>query len=257
MINTIRLPLAMALAIFVLANSIRAEEPAPSIPTNPPPNPWKSSASAGLTVTRGNSDTLLAAFAAKTEKSWDKNELSFGADATYGESKINGQDTTTANSVRGYGQYNRLFTPRWYGYLRADALHDDLADIAYRVTLSPGVGYYFIKDKQTEFSIEGGPGVVSQRLGDDDSTYVILRIADKFKHELNDRARIWQTAEFLPQVDKFDNYIINAEIGVEADLTQDKKLSLRAYLQDTYNSIPAPGHKKNDAKLIAAIAYKF
>jgi putative salt-induced outer membrane protein YdiY len=58
-------------------------------------------------------------------------------------------------------------------------------------------------------------------------------------------------------VDKFDNYIINAEIGVEADLTQDKKLSLRAYLQDTYNSIPAPGHKKNDAKLIAAIAYKF
>src|ERR1051325_2095458 len=92
MIKKLRTLFAMAFAIIAITNSGGAEETAPATPSAPPPNPWKSSASLGLTLTRGNSDTLLAAFAAKTEKSWDRNELSFGADATYGESKINGQE---------------------------------------------------------------------------------------------------------------------------------------------------------------------
>jgi len=74
---------------------------------------------------------------------------------------------------------------------------------------------------------------------------------------LSDRARVWQTAEFLPQVDDLNNYIINAEVGIEADLNTTGKLALRAYLQDTYNNVPAKGREKNDAKLVAAIAYKF
>jgi len=61
--------------------------------------------------------------------------------------------------------------------------------------------------------------------------------------------------EFLPQVDKFKNYLLNAELGAEAALT--KKLSLRSYIQDNYVNIPAQGHLKNDVKLIAALGYKF
>jgi hypothetical protein len=56
-------------------------------------------------------------------------------------------------------------------------------------------------------------------------------------------------------VDKFSNYIINGEIGVEAPLT--KKLSEQAYIQDTYHSDPVAGRLKNDLKLVAALAYKF
>jgi putative salt-induced outer membrane protein YdiY len=58
-------------------------------------------------------------------------------------------------------------------------------------------------------------------------------------------------------VDKFNNYVINAEIGIEADLTKKKDLTLRAFLQDTYNNEPAAGREKNDARLVTAIAYKF
>ena len=38
-----------------------------------------------------------------------------------------------------------MFTDRFYGYARVDALHDGIADVEYRVTLSPGVSYYFAK----------------------------------------------------------------------------------------------------------------
>jgi putative salt-induced outer membrane protein YdiY len=223
------------------------------------PTAWKSSAAAGLTLTRGNSDTLLATAAVGTDKKWDHNELHLGADGAYGETKLPGTGTETENadSLRGVVQYNRLVSDRVYFFTRAEALHDGVADVQYRFTLAPGVGYYFIKNKITDLCAEFGPGFVAQKLGDYYSSFMTLRVGEKYHHQLSDRSRIWQTAEFLPQVDNFNNYIFNGELGIEADLTKDKKFTLRSYLDDTYNNEPALGRLKNDAKLVSAIAYKF
>ncbi len=221
---------------------------------NPPPTAmpaWEKSAALGLTLTRGNSDTLLTTgniLAAKKEKD---NEISLGADATYGENN----SVKNNEMLHGFAQYNRLFSERTYGYLRFDALHDAVADVEYRLTLSPGAGYYFIKDEITHLSTEAGPAFIYEKQGGKSTGYIALRIAEKFEHKLNDRARIWQSLEVLPQVDNFDNTIFIGEIGVEATLTE--KLSLRTYLQDTYDNQPAPGREKNDLKLVAAVAYKF
>ena len=244
--------LTTLLTVSASAAFAQAATPAPA-----PDTSWKSSAAAGLTLTRGNSSTLLATLGATTGKKWDQNEVSLGVDAAYGTSKINGVNQTTAGSLHGFVQYNRLFNERLYGFLRVDGLNDSVADIHYRCTVAPGLGYYFIKEKKTDLSAEVGPAVVFENLGGKKQTFVTLRVAEKFHHEFSDRARIWEMAEILPQVDKFSHYTINAEVGLEADLTADKKLSLRAVLQDTYNSIPADGRYKNDAKIITAIAYKF
>jgi putative salt-induced outer membrane protein YdiY len=61
--------------------------------------------------------------------------------------------------------------------------------------------------------------------------------------------------EFLPQVNKPDNFLVNAEIGAEAALT--KTFSLQAVLQDNFVNQPAPGRKDNDVKLISSLVYKF
>ena len=249
------LPLLAPILLFAASPiSLHAQ-----VATNaPPPKPkWESSAAAGVTLTRGNSSTLLATLSGKTGRKWDGNELSLGADAAYGESKVNGVTSRNADSIDGFAQYNRLFTERLYGYGRVDALHDEIADIKYRVVLAPGLGYYFIKDKKTELGAEVGPGYVIEELDGNRDSYASLRVGEKFHQEISDRARIWENAEWLPQVDKFKNYIVNAELGIEADLTADKRLALRAVLQDTYNNDPAPARQKNDAKLITAIAYKF
>lgn len=228
-----------------------AAEAQDSAVAEPKKTGWESSAAAGLTLTSGNSDTLTATANILSQKRWDQNEMSLGADGTYGEN----DDEKSAESLHGFAQYNRLFTERLYGYLRADALHDAMADVEYRVTLSPGVGYYFIKNDRTRLSAEVGPGVVFEKQGSDESTYFTLRVAERFEHKLNDRVRVWQSLEWLPQVDDFNNYILNAEVGLESQLT--KKLALRVYAQDTYDNQPAPGRKENDLKLVTAVAYKF
>lgn len=56
-------------------------------------------------------------------------------------------------------------------------------------------------------------------------------------------------------MDRFSQYLFNFELGVDSAIT--KQVSLRAVLQDNYNSQPARGRKGNDVRLITGIAYKF
>ena len=236
----------------LLAGSIGASAQAPAAPVEKAPL-WQKSAALGLTLTRGNSSTLLFTGNIAAARKQDKNEILLGADGTYGKNS----GVKNAESLHAFGQYNRLFgkEDRWYGYGRVDGLHDAIANTSYRIALGLGLGYYIIKDKDTSLAVEGGPGIVNEHLGSVYHTYVTMRLAERFERKFNATTRMWQTAEFLPQVDRWGNYVLNAEIGLETDLS--KSLSLRTYVQDTYRSEPAAGRLKNDLKFVTAVAYKF
>jgi len=239
----------VVLSLLGCAMTTRAQD-ASSI-SNPPPPKWTGSAGAGLTLTRGNSETVVFNASIGAEKKWDKNEVSLGADGAYGEQ----DDVKNIETAHAFGQYNRLFTERFFGLFRADALHDSIADVEYRVTLSPGIGYYFIKNKTTYLRGEIGPGVVFEKQGGETSTYMTIRLAERFEHQLSKTAKLWQSVEILPEVGEWENYIVNAELGI--DVAINTKWSLRAYIQDTYDNQPAPDRKHNDVKLVAGVAYKF
>ncbi len=213
--------------------------------------PWASSVSAGLTITRGNSHTLLYSGAIATDKKTPDNEFSLGASGAYGSQN----SIQTVNNYGGFAQWNHLFTERFYDYVRADANRDVIADLDYRFNLGPGVGYYLIKQTNTTLAVEAGAGYQYEHLGGEYNSFATARLAEKFEHKFSDRARLWQTAEILPQVDKLQNYAVNFEIGMEASIT--KTFSLKTTLDDTYQSEPAAKHYRNDIKLISGISYKF
>lgn len=258
--NLARASTNLSVASANLASAATALAPGPHKP--PPPNPtnlWHMTVSLGLTLARGNTDTTLFSAAANAKKRWPGNDLTMGVEGLYGESKLAGQtkSTETAESLHVFGQDNINFTDRWYGYSRLDGLHDGIADIKYRFTLAPGIGYYVIKNKISDLSFEVGPGYIFEELDDQSHDFATLRAGEKFHYALSPRSRLWETLEYLPEVDNFDNYTANGELGVESSLTKNDKLLLRTVLQDCYNSIPAPGRLRNDLKLIASIAFKF
>jgi len=184
--------------------------------------PWDISAAAGLTLTRGNSKTLLTTANLTGARKWDQNELGLGVDGAYGENN----NVENVESLHGFGQYNRLFTERFFGYLRIEGLHDGIADIDYRCSVGPGAGYYFLKGTNTALRAEVGPGYIYERDSNGSTySYMSLRLAERFDQKISATAKIWETVEILPQVDKFSNYIINSEFGVEAAMTT--KLSLQ------------------------------
>ena len=213
--------------------------------------PWASSVSAGLTLTRGNSHTLLYSGSIATDRKTPDNEFSLGASGAYGS-----QDSVeNVNNYSGFAQWNHLFSERFYAYARVDAMRDVIADLDYRFNLGPGVGYYLIKQTNTTLAVEAGVGYQNEHLGDEYNSFATARLAERFEHKFSDRARFWQNAELLPQVDKLQNYAINFEIGLEASIT--KTFGLKTFLDDNYQSEPAANHYRNDVKLISGVSYKF
>lgn len=246
---------ATACAGLLAAAPVQAADPAPA-------KGWESVASLGITLTRGNSETFLGTVGVNSQRKWSRDEILLGASAGYGENTsvdpVDGSDehNTTDQYAKAFGQYNHLFNEQIYGGLRLDANYDAVAGVDYRLTLSPLVGYYFIKNASTLLAGEAGPGFVAENLAHEKADqYITLRLAQRFEHKFGDKGKVWESVEWLPRFDDFGDYVLNAEIGASAAIT--KAIELRLVLQDTYRSEPPAGREQNDLKIIAGVGYRF
>jgi putative salt-induced outer membrane protein YdiY len=266
-----------AAGLFALGGAERLQAQAPAPPAPEKKKVWEVVASAGITVTRGNSDSFMAAAGLNAVRKWSKDEALFGVNAGYGENtkhepdNANENDVTTKSDqyIKGFGQYNHLLTEHLYVGARADAVYDEIAGIDYRVTLSPLVGYYFIKNDKTRLSGEIGPSVIFENLRSAPSTiYFGFRVGERFEHKFSEKTKMWQSADWVPQIDDLNNWVMNFEIGLATALS--KSLELQVKLLDTFDNEPATvkvnsgtatervvDRQQNDLKFITALAYKF
>lgn len=214
---------------------------------------FKNTLSLGMTLTDGNSDTLLANGSLLSEG--EKESLgSFraGLEGNYGESTVDGEKDKTVDNAKLFGNVKKTLSPRTFGYLDGSVLYDDVAEVDYRAVLSPGLGAYLVKNASTAFSLEAGPAYVWERVNEENDDYLALRFAERLTHELSKTARVWQSAEYLPKADDFSDYLLAAEVGAEAALNA--HLNLRLVLQDKYDSTPGDDLEKNDLTLIAGLS---
>lgn len=219
---------------------------------------WEHTAGLGFTLTGGNADTMLFTADYVGIRKWNDNELGIGAAGGYGES----DGLVNNNYVEGFGQYNRLFGPkkRWFAFGRASGRHDEIADIAYRVPVNAGLGYYFLKkgvnnNEKFNLAAEVGPGYTWEKVGGVTDSYANLVVGERFSYDITKKTKIWQLANYSPSLEDFNNYTVNFELGVETSLVGN--LVIRSVFTDSYRGQPAPGRKNNDYKFITSIGYKF
>ena len=218
---------------------------------------WSGSIALGLSVTQGNSKTLTSNGALELEKLWKMDEWRFGADGQYGVDNFGAKtnEAINAENIHGFVDYKRLITERLFGDARADAWHDDVADLQNREIVGPAIGYYFIKSDASRLSGQVGVSYEHQRQGGDDSNFFNLRVSERGEHTWGKQAKVWEEVTYLPKIDNFDIYLLLSEVGAEASMTT--QLSLRVVFQDRYNSAPAPGRVPNDLAILASLVYKF
>jgi len=219
-------------------------------------NAWHGDAAFGLSLARGNANTFLMNASVTANRAWDQNELKLGADGRYGLDNFGKtNETQSVNSIHGFGNYKRLLTERFYGSANIDGFHDDIAEVRYRLIVGPAIGYYFIKTDATKLSGEIGPSFLTEKLGSKTMSFVALRVSERYEHALTKASKVWEQVDYLPQVDDFNNYLVNAEVGIEAALNT--RFSLRVVAADNFNSRPAAGEKQNDITLVSSLVYKY
>lgn len=268
-----QLPNVAAVALATLVPQLCAQDA-------PAPKDWKTSLGLNLGLTGGNSETFNVGGNVLTVKEWGAtgaNILTMGADVNYGTStttsvndpggpnqSLNSTDTTNVNNYGGFLSYDHLLTDRLYVGGRVSGRHDGIAGVEYRVAATTTVGYYLIKKENLKLSVESGPGYVWEELvGTGYNDYATLRFADNFEWKFTAKSRLFQSFEYLPQIDKWGNYVMTTAVGVETELY--KNLALQIVFRDWYRSQPASYvgtdptifRQKNDYQLTMGVMYTF
>ena len=204
----------------------------------------------GVTMTDGNSDTLLGNISLLKLRTRDAYSLRFGLDYAYGED--NSEKNT--DNAKGIAEYRYGLSESAYVFSTLSALYDDIADIDYRVVLAAGPGYYLMKSDRVTLGVEAGPAFITEEVGDEQNDDLAFRVGERYDRVLSATAKCWQALEYLPIVDDFSDYLLNAEIGVEAAINA--SASIRLVLKNAYDSTPATDREKSDTTVIGALAYQ-
>ncbi len=215
---------------------------------------WERTLSAGLTLTDGNSETMVTAVGFEAAKNTDKHEQRYGATANYGETKVDGEKEKTVGNAAAKAEYKYKFDGP-YLYSNNSLFHDSVADIDYRLIVGGGGGYYVIESDNAKLGLELGLAYIREELADDTSDdSVAIRIAARHDQNLSGNAKLWAAIEYLPSADDFDQFLLNSEAGVEAALNS--SLSLRMVLLHRHDSNVQEDRDRNDLSLISSLVYK-
>lgn len=259
--RAVRAPAGMALGAFVMMSLITASLAGAQETDKEPVKKegWETSINAGLNLTRGNSKTMMLNGGVLSEYKKSADELRMEIQGSYGENSVTESDGTSAEktslqNAKGTAEYKRLMDERNYAYLNGELMHDYMAGIDYRLIVGPGLGRYFLKSGTQALSAEAGVAYVRQRMSGNINNTVNLRVAQHYEVKPLAGSKIWESIEFLPAFNDFDNYFINFEVGAEAAMTT--SLSLRVVLQDQFNNRPDRDKEKNNLQLIAGVTYK-
>ena len=211
---------------------------------------------AGLIINDGNTENTqaYAALISEVEKE-DLGSIRMGIEGNYGESTVDDETEITSENAKIYAGAKKTLSERTFLASDFSALYDSVAEIDYRAVVSIAPGTFITKNESTKISVEFGPAYVWEDVADISDDYAALRLAQRFDHRFSETAKIWESIEYIPELEESDRYLIMAEIGAEAALNA--HLNLRVVLQDRYDSEPGEGLESNDLSLISGISVSF
>lgn len=220
----------------------KAPEPAPAI------SPWEVTAASGVGLATGNSENFNLSAQLLASYLEGPNELYLGADYFYAE----GAGVQTTNNLRLFSTYNQLLSDRLYFGGAAEYFTDELADLDYRVSVMPQVGYYLLKSENVKLALEAGGGYLWENQ-ESSRDYWVLRFGQRLEWKLSERVSLWESVSFVPEAADFNNHYILAEAGLKTRLSD--RWALRTFVRNTYDATPAGGREENDLSVIAGLSY--
>lgn len=236
--NLVKTVFAVSLVLFP-ASFLRAEE-----------SNWQNTAAFGINAARGNSDSIFTTLGFDSERKRSMDTFRSVIQASYGEK----DNEIVAKDAAIISQYNRTVTPKTFWLLSGSLEHNEVSDIDYRYTVSPGYGYYFIKEDDRLLEVSAGIAYVGQKFstGEEDD-YIATQLSERFEWT-TENSKIWNSLSFLPDVSDFSDFILRGEVGFEAELHI--RWGLRLVLRNIYDSSPPPGRENNDLMFISMLTLK-
>lgn len=241
------------IALTAASTAALAQTPAPAAPPPPPPG-WTGSASAGLALTSGNSDTSTVNAAYEVKRDTGGN-LVFKSTSLLVWGKSEGELTSDRLAID--GRVERKISTRTSLFGATQYLRDSFKAIDYLVSPTVGVTHLLVKNDRSELGVDAGVGVVWEKDTDLDlDTDGAVTAGQQFSHKLTTTTELKEKAAALWVMDDFGDALYTFGIGIAASITGGTQMKVE--FLDTYKTRPAVvGVQKNDIAVLVSFVYKF
>ena len=213
---------------------------------------WGGFVDAGLSTTKGNSDTLSFVLGAKAIRAAPSDKITVYMNSIFAKNNTTGTSVTTAHAITGGIRADININPKVYAFGFADFEFDQFQMLDLRNVLGGGAGYHAIKTKRTVFDVFGG-GAYDQAFY---STGVTLKsaevvVGEQLAYQFSSRSSFSEELQFFPNLSNTGQYrgIFDSSITTRLN----SWLNWQVTFQDRYVSNPIPGIKNNDLLLSTGI----
>jgi putative salt-induced outer membrane protein YdiY len=219
--------------------------------------------SAGAFIAQGNSRTISATTAADYLMRRGVSQLAAAAAANYGRSAPAAGDpsATTVENYQARVRYDYFFSNEVAGFGSISARRDRFQGLNLRLSVDPGVAYYFIDEKSHRFWAELGydlqydvrrTAFLEAAIAADPSLSPLhkhetrhnIRAFVGYDNQLAAEVKFNAGVEYLQNVADTDNARLNTAAALTSQLSS--VFSIAATLAVNYDNNPLPGVKKTD-----------
>ncbi len=228
---------------------------------------WSGLLDTGLSLTRGNSDSLTYSLSGKAARVTDRDKISVYTTAIYTDSAINGVTTTTAHAIRGGVRGDLNVSEKLFIFGFTDFEYDQFQDLDLRNVIGGGGGYHAIKTKNTSFDLFAGGSYDADFFGaiaataTTPATPAINRktgeivLGETFNTKVNNRTTLTEQFSLYPNISNTGSYRFQFDTTAATKLKN--WLSWQVTYSDRYLSDPLATFKKNDLLLSTGVRLTF
>lgn len=228
---------------------------------------WSGVLDTGLSLTRGNSDSLTYSLSGKAARVTERDKISVYSTAIYTNSTVNGVNATTAHAIRGGVRGDLNVSDKLFVFGFTDFEYDQFQDLDLRNVLGGGLGYHALKTKSTTLDLFAGGSYDQDFFGavaataTTPATPAITRktgeavLGETFNTKLNNRTTLTEQFSFYPNVSDTGTYRFQFDTTAATKLKN--WLSWQVTYSDRYLSDPLAGFKKNDLLLSTGVRLTF
>ena len=217
---------------------------------------WSGFLDTGLSVTRGNSDTLNFSLAGQAVRKSSRDTITAYATSIFANNGTGGTTTTTANAIGGGLRVDLDVRDRLYVFGLADFYHDEFQQLDLRNILAGGLGYHVVKTKPTVFDVYGGGAFNQSYYSTPPSRKTGEIMAGEYlSHSFSTRTTFSERFEFFPNISDTGAYRFTFDAHAVTKIN--RWFGWQVSFGDLYVSNPPTGIKKNDLILSTGLRMTF
>ncbi len=217
---------------------------------------WTGTAEFGLSLARGNSDTLTFVAGGDAVRATRRDKTTIYAATIRSTNRVNNVRQTSASAIRFGGRYDINFSEKMFGFGFADVEYNRFQLVEPRLVLGGGIGRNIIKNDRTVYDVFAGAASNQEFFtnGTRRRTAEVL-FGHELTRRLNKASSLKHRWVVYPNVSDFGQYRSVFDLSLLTNLSS--RLSWYVTIGDRYVSNPLAGAKSNDLLFTTGIRTTF